>query len=328
MTPPTPELISRTIAGLHAAKYLFVANELGLFEALAARPASLAALSERLHVPARTLRIVADGLVATGFLSHVAEGYQNSPTAAGFLAGAPGPDFRPVLRMWNQVVYRQLAQMEESIRQDRRGHGYADFTPEEQVIFSHGVAALTAGSARALGATYDFGRHRRMLDLGGGTGSFVLAARQKNPTLEVTLFELPKTAAAVREDLTKTPGGSEVGLVEGDFLVDTLPEGYDVFLLANITHLHLPEKNVALLRRIRAAAAPGARVLLVDFWMNAARTEPMFAALLAAEFQIVTGEGDVYSVDAGFEWLKEAGFATVAHQPLAGAASLIVGEAP
>lgn len=326
MTPATPELIFKTIGGFHAAKFLFVANQLGLFEALAAGPASLTALSERLGVPARTLRILADGLVATSFLNHVPEGYENSPTAAGFLAGAPGPDLRPVLRMWDQVVYRQWSQLEESIRHDRRAYGYADFTAEDQAIFSNGVAALTAGSARALGASYDFSRHRRMLDLGGGTGSFVLAARQSNPTLELTLFELPKTAATAREELARTSGGSEVGIVEGDFFVDAIPEGYDVFLLANITHLNLPEKNVALLRRIRAVAPPGARVLLVDFWMNAARTEPVHAALMAAEFQIVTGEGDVYSVATGFEWLREAGFEPVAHQELARAASLIVGE--
>lgn len=331
MTPPTPELILNTLSGFHAAKYLFVANKLGLFEALASGPASLAALSAQLQVPARTLRIAADALVVLGFLVPDHESgearYANSATAATFLAGRPGPDLRPVLRMWDDVVCKQWTYLEESLRHDRRMYGYQDFTAEEQRIFSSGVSALTVGSARALAAHYDFTRHRSLLDLGGGTGSFVLAARQKNPALEVALFELAKTAAAVRAELACTPDGASVRIVEGDFFVEPIPQGHDVFLLANITHLHLPENNVKLLKHLRAAAAPGARVLLVDFWTNRQRTEPAFAAMLAAEFQIVTGQGDVYSVDMGFSWLKEAGFAPVVHQPLGGPASLLVGEA-
>jgi sulfite reductase beta subunit-like hemoprotein len=57
------------------------------------------------------------------------------------------------------------------------------------------------------------------------------------------------------------------------------------------------------------------------------RSHPPLAAMLAAEFQIVTGEGDVYSAEMGFSWLKEAGFSPVRHTPFDGPASLVVGEA-
>jgi len=327
MTPITPEPILKTLSGLFAVKYLLVAGELGLFAALAPGPASLADLSARLAVPVRTLRIVADALVATGFLCTSAGGYENTPVTAAFLAGAPGPDLRPILRLWERVVYPQWASLEESIRHDRRTLGYPDFTPAQQAVFSEGVGALTLGAARALSTAYDFGRHRSMLDLGGGTGEFLFSARRNNPSLALSLFELPKTAAAVRSALAKAPGGADIAITEGDFFVDPIPEGHDVFLIAKVAHLHLPENNITLLRHIRAAAPVGARVLLIDFWTNTARTEPVFAALIAAEFQIVTGEGDVYAVETAFEWLKEAGFRLVGHQPLSGAASLIIGEA-
>ena len=67
---------------------------------------------------------------------------------------------------------------------------------------------------------------------------------------------------------------------------------------------------------------------MVDFWTNAARTEPTFAALMAGEFLLVTGEGDVYSVEQATEWLRDAGWQVVRHQPLAGPASLIVAVNP
>ena len=47
------------------------------------------------------------------------------------------------------------------------------------------------GSAVALAGSYEFGRHRRLLDLGGGTGSFLVPILERHPEIECGLFELP-----------------------------------------------------------------------------------------------------------------------------------------
>ena len=54
MTDVTPESILQVANGFMAAKHLFVANEIGLFEALAEAPANLEVLAQRLHIPRRT----------------------------------------------------------------------------------------------------------------------------------------------------------------------------------------------------------------------------------------------------------------------------------
>ena len=71
----------------------------------------------------------------------------------------------------------------------------------------------------------------------------------------------------------------------------------------------------------------GTRLLLVDLWTNATHTDPLFAALMAGEFLVVGGNGDVYSVDEGREWLARTGWQFLEHRPLAGAATLLLGEA-
>src|SRR5689334_16521528 len=68
MTDVTPDLIFRVATGLIAAKHLFVANEVGLFVALADSPATLDDLAQRTGIPRRTLRILADAMVSFGFL--------------------------------------------------------------------------------------------------------------------------------------------------------------------------------------------------------------------------------------------------------------------
>ena len=58
-----------------------------------------------------------------------------------------------------------------------------------------------------------------------------------------------------------------------------------------------------------------------------AGTEPAFTALMAAEFQMVSGEGDVYSLEEIQAWLDATRWRFVEHRPLDAIAGLVVAEA-
>jgi len=59
--------------------------------------------------------------------------------------------------------------------------------------------------------------------------------------------------------------GSPFNVVAGDFFTDSLPEGYDAVIIANIVHCFAVDRVVQLLRRVREHAPAGARIPLVDF---------------------------------------------------------------
>jgi hypothetical protein len=83
--------------------------------------------------------------------------------------------------------------------------------------------------------------------------------------------------------------------------------------MANVIHLFSAAHNLELLRRTRAHVPDGARLLLADFWTDATHTQPPFAALMAGEFFVITGEGDVYSEEEARGWL--ALYQHSCHQP-------------
>jgi len=83
--------------------------------------------------------------------------------------------------------------------------------------------------------------------------------------------------------------GSPFNVVAGDFFTDSLPEGYDAVIIANIVHCFAVDRVVQLLRRVREHAPAGARILLVDFWTDPTHTQPVFAALMAGEFLLTHG---------------------------------------
>jgi O-methyltransferase domain/Dimerisation domain len=324
MNNPTPDLIFQTATGFMLSKHLFAANDLGLFEKLADRPLTLDELARDLGIPSRTARITADAMVALGFVEKRDNRYQNSPVSQTFLSGKTPADLRPFLRFWNHISYPQWQRLEEALRTNRAVRG--DLDPDQQRIFSEGVAAITAGPARAMAEKYDFARHRKVLDLGGGVGEFLVPILDRFPHLKGTLFELEPVAEVAKDALATSPVGSRIKIVAGDLFEDPLPEGHDALILAHVVHYFDPARNLELLRGIRERVSAGARLLIVDFWTNPQHTEPLFAVLMAGEFLTNVG-GDVFSEEEGKGWLRESGWEYVQTIPLEGPNSLIVGEA-
>jgi len=327
MSDLSPEPIIQVASGYMAAKQLFVAVEIGLFETLAEGAATIDELGQRTNIPRRTLRIITDAMVALGLLERTGDHYRNGVTTAAFLSGSGGPDLRAFFRLLNSVSYRRWVRLEEAIRTDRIIFGESGFAEEEQRLYSAGVEAVTAGTAQALASTYDFAPHRRVLDLGGGTGSFLLPILARYQNLECTLYDLPQVAAATRQRMASDLVGARIQVIAADFFKDSIPEGYDVVIIANIVHCFAADRVIHLLRRVREHVSAEARILLVDFWTDPTHTQPVFAALMAGEFLLTPGGGDVYSVDEAQRWLRDTGWKAVAHKPLAGPASLIVAEA-
>jgi ubiquinone/menaquinone biosynthesis C-methylase UbiE len=181
--------------------------------------------------------------------------------------------------------------------------------------------------AASLATTYDFSGHKRLLDVGGGTGSFLLAVLRRYPDLRGTLFELPGACAVARQRLSREPERTRIDIVEGDIFKTPLPADHDILLVANTIHVLSAPHNLELMRKMRAMVHKGARLLLVDFWTNPTHTEPPAAALMSGEFLVMAGEGQAYSEQEADHWLAQTGWRKYERAPLAGMSSVIVAEA-
>jgi SAM-dependent methyltransferase len=323
----TPERIFEIAQGFMASKHLFAASELGLFEALGEGPVDLDGLAARTGLSRRTARISADAMVAIGLLERQGDCYANGAVAAKFLSGHTPADFRPLLRFWDRLSYPAWQDLAGALGRGRPAHEIFEIDDELVPVMSAGIAAATAAACHALPGVAALTPGSRVLDIGGGTGSWAIALAAADPALKATVLELGDVARVAREQLAATAYSDRVDVHDGDVLADDLPPGFDAFLLANLVHYFTPETNRSILQRIRAAAEPGARMLIADFWTDPTHTQPLPAALMAGEFAIHVNDGDVYSVEEGAEWLAATGWRLTGHAPLAGPISLVTAEA-
>jgi hypothetical protein len=328
MTDVTPDQIMRIATGFMASKHLFAAAAIGLFEQLSGGAMTLDELAAACGVPRRTVRISADAMVSLGLVERAGERYCNGAAAAAFLIGSgSGPDLRPMLRFWDRISYNLWMDFEGAVRAGEGHRQFNRFSDKEQQIFSAGVEAFSGGAAAALAAKYDFSAHRRVLDIAGGTGSFVIAILRRHAALHATLFELPGACAVARQRLALEPEGARVTVVEGDFFKDPLPDGHDLMIVANTIHVLSAAHNIELLKNMRTHATAGARLLLVDLWLDATGAGPQPAPLMSGEFLVMSGEGQAYGEADANEWLAQTGWHKLERRPLAGPASVIIAEA-
>jgi len=326
-TVVTPDRIFEIAQGFMASKHLFAASELGVFEALGEGPVDLDGLAARTGLTRRTARIAADAMVAIGLMEVRGGRYANTPVAAMFLSGATPADLRPLLRFWDRLSYPAWDDLAGALGRGRPAREIFEIDDDLVPVMSAGIAAATAAACRALPAVAGLPTASRVLDIGGGTGSWSIALAAADPALTATVLELADVARVAGEQLRAAGYTDRINVRVGDVLADDLPSGFNAFLLANLVHYFTPETNQSILRRICAAAKTGSRLLIADFWTDPTHTQPLAAALMAGEFAIHVNDGDVYSVAEGASWLAATGWRATGHTPLAGPISLVTAEA-
>jgi precorrin-6B methylase 2 len=93
-----------------------------------------------------------------------------------------------------------------------------------------------------------------VVDVGGGNGALLFELIQRRPELRGIVLDLPET---VRDEAAL---GDRIEFVEGSFF-ESVPEG-DAYVLSGILHDWPDEDAARILRTMRAAAPPHARLLI------------------------------------------------------------------
>jgi demethylspheroidene O-methyltransferase len=154
---------------------------------------------------------------------------------------------------------------------------------------------------------YRIGRHHRLMDVGGGDGSFLIAAGERAPKLKLTLFDLPPVAERARLRFDAAGLSARVEAVGGDFRNQALPRGADLISLVRIVHDHDDEDALALLRAVRAALPAGGALLLAEPMADTPGAQAAGDAYFGF-YLLAMGQGRPRTVPRLTDMLLQAGF--------------------
>lgn len=171
------------------------------------------------------------------------------------------------------------------------------------------MAATQPWVAAAILDAVALGGHRRLMDVAGGSGGFLLAAAARAPGLDLSLVDLPAVVEIARERLDAAGLGSRVACHGLDIFTDPLPVGADLISLVRVIHDHDDARVLTLLKAAHAALPPGGTLLIGEPLADAEG-----GGSVAAYFQfylLAMGSGRPRAFPALSALLRAAGFADI-----------------
>lgn len=142
------------------------------------------------------------------------------------------------------------------------------------------TSTLTRYEALACIGLHDFSGYRRVLDVGGNSGEFILQLCRHNPALRGTVFDLPLVCEVGMEHLLGEAEQPRIGFFPGDARSDPLPAGYDLITFKSMLH-DWPEEEARgfLAKAVQALEAGGTLLIFERGPMRVREATPPFSAL-------------------------------------------------
>ncbi len=270
--PPALPLADQLLAmasGAWVTQMIHVAAELGLAEALEAGERDCGDLADACGADADTLFRLLRGLASLGIFEETAPRRFGLTPLAELLRSDHPQSLRQFARMLGAEHYLSWDDLLHSVRSGesafRHRYGCSVFEwyerhPERGAIFDGAMGDFSRPETEAVLAAFDFSGFRQLVDVGGGRGDLLMAVLRAHPRLQGVVFDQPHVLepVAVPADLE-----GRLELAGGDFFA-TAPAGADAYLLKHILHDWHDDACRTILQHIRAAMAPGGRVLILE----------------------------------------------------------------
>jgi SAM-dependent methyltransferase len=311
--------VSDLVNGFGPARVVHVSVELDVFTRLANEGKSAAQLSILLEVDPRSLELLLNALTALGLLRKEAERFYDTPVSHTYLSRT-GPKYIGNLVKHLARRWEDWGKLEQALRTGAPVHRTDHFQddPAELEFLVRGMheLAIARGDARYLSRAVPLGRCRKLLDLGGGPGTYAAMFCHANRKLEAVVMDLPATLKVTRRILREFDRTGRVTTLPGDYRTDKIKGApYDVILVSNILHAESEETNRDLMQRIREALVPGGILVIKDHVMGDDHTTPPNGALFALQMMLVSA-GRTYSFAEISGWLQAAGFEDMVEIPV------------
>jgi hypothetical protein len=311
---------------------IVVADDMGIFTALHETPATATELAHTLDFDERATRILGRRLASLGLLVPREQRYHLTDHARVYLLKSSpfywGHMMRVGINEWQQSTLTSALRKKDSAhsagpegtpRPSGTGRS-VDGWAEGSIVSdrAEGIAASMHSHslvpAISAARNYDFTGVRRILDVGGGSGCFMIAIAQTHPEIRCTVLELP-SMCAVAEGYVRDGGVSDrVDTHAVNMFRQPWPNGYDAIFFSNIWHDWNVRTCAWLGERAYEILPSGGRIMLHEMLIDDAGAGPATAAGFSMLMLLMT-QGQQFTYGELKTVLEGAGFTNVETRP-------------
>ena len=309
-TGPDPSGIMALSTAYWGSQTLLTANRLKLFDALAESALSADELAQNLELDTRATALLLNACVALGLCEKTDDRYSNSVSSAAFLTSSSPAYLGNAIR-YSDDLYATWGELDQAVRNGvppKRAESYLGEDEEQTRHFVYGMHNRAMAIGRALIGMVDLSGRKRMLDIGGGPGTYSALLTERFEGLTSDVLELEGVANIAREILRDMDASNRVTMLDGDYHVSDFGSGYDVVLMSGMFHRETTDNCRGLIERARGCLEPGGLLVINDIFADAGGAGPEFATLFGLNMMLTAPDGGVHADEDVAGWMSEAGF--------------------
>ncbi|TDD86098.1 methyltransferase [Actinomadura rubrisoli] len=311
-----PSNLEKVVFGVISTPVLHLADRHQVFSYLAANgPTSTQRIAQDLHIDEDTLERMLLVLTSHEILQRTPAGQYSLP--AGMQPFLDPDDEHYIGGFIAHLVQETSARM--PILDSYLQHGkdsvdgpdprpFTSLYRDDQATrrFLNAMWDLSSGPSRELVTLAGMADTTHLVDVGGASGPFAVAALQHSPTLKATVFDLPEVEPYLNETRAAHGLGNRLAFVPGDFFTDELPEG-DCIAFGYILSDWPDPICAQLLQKAHHACRKNGRVLVMDRLFNDSRQGPLATSAMNLTMHLET-QGRHRTAGEYTALLNEAGF--------------------
>lgn len=286
---PAPTRLKELALGLAYAAMLHTATRLRVADAIGDEPAALDDLAGAVGADPPTLARLMRGLAFEGVFAQEPDGrWVNTEMSSLLRTGTPASMADMVLWAGAAWAWDAWPELTDAVRTGQpvvpRLYGKDFFTylredgGADAAVFNRAMSQSSAMTSRAVAEALEIAEAKTLVDIGGGQGHLLRTLLERHPDLHGILFDLPAVIAAAAPELTGVgPLAARTTLAAGNCL-EAVDVDADIYLIKQVLKWDF-DSSVRVLQNIRAAARPGARVVVVQNLIDDT-PEPRYAAAM------------------------------------------------
>lgn len=291
---------------------------LGIFSVIHDRHMALAEVADRIGADRRGTEYILNALSAMGLLIKEDNLYCNTSAALRLLS-KDSPAYIGHIILHHHHVLDGWAQLHEAVKTGapvtKRSYG----EEVERESFLMGMFNLAMGLAPGIADQIDLSGRNRLLDLGGGPGTYAIHFCLANPELTAVIYDRPTTKPFAMETVARFGLTERIEFAGGDITTDLVPGGpYDAAWLSHILHSNGPEQCQQIIDKTVAALEPGGVIMVHEFILDNSKDAPEFPALFSLNMLVNNPAGRSYSNEELTAMLHNSGVGNIARHPFQG----------
>lgn len=292
--------------------------KLGVFTVLDAGHRTAGDVATAIGGDIRGVAMLLNALVAMGLLDKKGDHFSNTPVANTFLS-KKSDRYIGYMIMHHHYLVQPWAQLDMAVKTGRPISKDSTSSDEERrESFLMGMFNIAMGIAPTVANDIDLTGKTKLLDLGGGPGTYAIHYCLANPQLSATIFDLPTTRPFAEETVARFNLADRITFEPGSYLTDDIPGRYDAAWLSHILHQESPADCQKIISKTVSVLEPGGLIMIHEFILDNSMDGPLFPALFALNMLQGTEAGQSYSQAQLEEMLRKAGVRDIERLPFKG----------